>query len=119
MSYACIDDSIRDYPESEKALWEAAVAAGISCVATHTPSTPTTMNAEREMLRRGAAPGTGFGYFGRSTTIRVFYRALDGTYWDIVYRGPNWQIAGVEPWHTELAAIGMESRPPVVPGTSV
>ena len=122
MSYACIDDSIHDYPEAEKARWEATVTAGGDCGCAHTPNMPNTMKAEREMLRRGAAPGTGFGYFGRSTTIRVFYRALDGSFWDIVYRNgsqdwsrPDWQIAGAEPRHIftpELAAIGMEGRPP-------
>jgi hypothetical protein len=121
MSYSCIDDSISDYPEAEKARWEATVAAPVYASG-HTPNMPNHMKAEREMLRRGAAPGTGFGYFGRSTTIRVFYRALDGSFWDIVYRNgsqdwsrPDWQIAGAENWHIftpELRDVGMEGRPP-------
>lgn len=50
---------------------------------------------ERDMA--GKPPGTGVVFSTRRSTQRVLYRALDGTYWEIVYL--NGHVGGISPWH--------------------
>lgn len=50
--------------------------------------------AERDMA--GKPPGTGVVYSTRRSTQRVLYRALDGSYWEIVYL--NGHVGGIRPW---------------------
>lgn len=54
---------------------------------------------ERNMV--GKPPGTGDVFSTRRSTQRVLYRALDGSYWEIVYL--NGQVNGISPWHSPLA----------------
>lgn len=50
---------------------------------------------ERDMA--GKPPGTGVVFSTRRSTHRVLYRALDGSYWEIVYL--NGLVNGIIPWH--------------------
>ena len=50
---------------------------------------------ERDMV--GKPPGTGVVFSTRRSTQRVLYRALDGSYWEIVYL--NGPVNGISPWY--------------------
>lgn len=103
-----IDDTIYSGSAEERALWESAVTGALPDVEMgradgHSASCSHVNSAEKGMIRLGAKPGTGISYFGRASTRRVFYRALNGSYWDIVYR--HGRLTGVEPWHSWSSAL--------------
>jgi serine/threonine protein phosphatase PrpC len=96
----------------DPALWEAAVTGVLPCLRPedahpigYTPNGRQTIEGEQMLIATGAHPGTGVLYFGRGYTQCVLYRALDGTYWDIIYRrdptnaDANWRILGVNYWN--------------------
>lgn len=98
-----MDDTISNGSAEECALWESAVTGTLPDVVMgyadgHTANCVQQRNAEEGMIRSGAKPGTGIHYFGRASTMRVIYRALNGSYWDIVYR--HGRLTGVELWHS-------------------
>ena len=58
----------------------------------------------------GKPPGTGVVFSTRRSTQRVLYRAVDGTYWEIVYL--NGSVNGIMPWHIHEGSPLAAPAPP-------